>query len=164
MYLKNTLCQLTVIGLMVALISGCQSGPSKKMVRSDIPLTTIPTGTFVEPPAEYRMVFQPILFDYDKSSIRTDMQPALRKIAQWLNIHTKVRLRIEGHCDERGTEEYNLGLGERRALSVRRFIIDQGIDPTRTTTVSYGEERPANSDHNEIAWAENRRVEFKLAQ
>ena len=135
-----------------------------KTVKSDIPLTTVPSGTFVEPPEEFKFVFQPILFDFDRSSIRADMKQSLDNIADWMNIHAKVLLRLEGHCDERGTEEYNLALGERRALGVREYLVKKGVPADRLSTISYGEERPANSEHNEFAWAENRRVEFKLSQ
>jgi len=71
-------------------------------------------------------------------------------------------LRIEGHCDERGTIEYNLALGERRANSVKNYLVNYGIDPNRLTTISYGEERPKDPRHNEEAWAKNRRVEFVI--
>ncbi|MCD6460915.1 peptidoglycan-associated lipoprotein Pal [bacterium] len=160
---RNFFLSILLIAALTAL-AGCQSKPKGKAVKSDIPLTTIPSGTFVDPPDEFKFVFQPILFDFDRSSIRTDMKQSLSQVAQWMSVHSKVLLRLEGHCDERGTEEYNLALGERRALAVRELLVAKGVTAERLTTISYGEERPANSEHNEFAWAENRRVEFKLAQ
>lgn len=157
---KQNIIKFAAIGVAVLLVSGCQG----RNVKGDIPLSAVPAGTFVEPPAEYKSVFQPILFDYDKSVIRPDMEGSLQKVAEWMKAHSKILLRLEGNCDERGTEEYNLGLGERRALGVRKFLADLGVSPDRMTTISYGEEKPVNPAHNEIAWAENRRVEFKLSQ
>jgi peptidoglycan-associated lipoprotein len=136
----------------------------KGKVKGDIPLSAIPAGTFIDPPEEFKYIFQPILFDYDKSDVRADMQAGLNQVAEWMKTHPKVLVRIEGHCDERGTEQYNLALGERRALSVRRYLNEQGVPADRLFTISYGEEQPRNTQHTEIAWAENRRAEFKLAQ
>ena len=84
----------------------------------------------------------------------------LNQKAEVLRQYPDIRVRIEGHCDERGTVEYNLALGERRAEAARSYLIDLGIDPDRLTTVSYGEERPAVEGQNEAAWSQNRRDEF----
>lgn len=162
--MKQQLLTTCTLGLIVLILAGCQAPPKGKGVASDIPLSTIPSGTFVEPPAEYKHVFRPVLFDFDSSTIRSDMKQSLNEVANWMMNHPKIEVRLEGHADERGTEEYNLALGERRALSVRAYLVEQGISPQRLHTVSYGEERPANPAHNEFAWAENRRVEFKLSQ
>lgn len=158
--LLNLACAIS----MMFLIAGCQTNAKDKMVKGDIPLTTIPAGTFIDPPQEYRYIFQPILFDYDKSDIRADMRAGLNQVAEWMLTHPNVNVRVEGHTDERGSNQYNLGLGERRALSIRRYLTEQGVGANRLFTISYGEERPRNSAHNEIAWAENRRAEFKLSQ
>jgi len=163
MSLKSVFTHCAIFFLVVLVLTGCQTNKNR-MVKGDIPLTMVPAGTFVEPPAELKPIFQTILFDYDSSTIRRDMLPTLKQIANWLQTNSKIMLRIEGHCDERGTEEYNLALGERRALSVRKFLVDNKVTPERMITISYGEERPANQDHNEIAWAENRRVDFLLSQ
>lgn len=164
MSLKSMFTHCAIFCLTILVLSGCQTSSKNRMVKGDIPLSIIPAGTFVEPTAELKPIFQTILFDYDSSTLRRDMLPTLKQIANWLQTNTKIMLRIEGHCDERGTEEYNLALGERRALSIRKFLADHKVTPERMITISYGEERPANPDHNEIAWAENRRVNFLLSQ
>lgn len=117
---------------------------------------------------EERMAFEralnairdPVYFDFDRSDLRPEARETLNRKAQILRDYPDIRVRIEGHCDERGTVEYNLALGERRAESARQYLIDLGIDPDRLTTVSYGEERPAVEGRNEAAWALNRRAEF----
>ncbi|MBW1679996.1 MAG: peptidoglycan-associated lipoprotein Pal [Deltaproteobacteria bacterium] len=103
-----------------------------------------------------------IYFDFDKSDLKPEAQVVLKKKAEWLRNNPAYKLRIEGHCDERGTNEYNLALGERRAHSARNFLIALGISGDRIATISYGEERPVDPGHNEAAWAKNRRDEFKL--
>ena len=108
------------------------------------------------------LVFQEIYFDFDKYNIRPDMREILAHHARLLKENPTIKLRIEGHCDERGTIEYNLALGERRANSVKNYLVNYGIDPNRLTTISYGEERPKDPRHNEEAWAKNRRVEFVI--
>jgi peptidoglycan-associated lipoprotein len=105
-----------------------------------------------------------IYFDFDKSDLRADAQAVLKSKAEWLRKNSSYSLRIEGNCDERGTNEYNLALGERRAHSARNFLVALGVSQDRITTISYGEERPADPGHNEEAWAKNRRDEFKLIQ
>lgn len=106
------------------------------------------------------MMDEDVYFDFDKSTLTAEARDTLMRKAQWLRANTGVRLTIEGHCDERGTSEYNLALGDRRAEAARIFLVDLGIDPARLTTVSYGEERPADPGHNEQAWAKNRRAHF----
>lgn len=103
-----------------------------------------------------------IHFDFDKYYIRPDAAEILKKKAQWLKEHPEVHLLIEGHCDERGTEEYNLALGERRANSAKEFLVNLGIDPKRISVISYGEERPVDPRSCEEAWAKNRRDHFVI--
>lgn len=103
-----------------------------------------------------------IFFDYDRSEIRQDAETVLRRKVEILRASPAVDLRIEGHADERGSTEYNLALGQRRAESVRQFFLDFGLDQNRFTTTSYGEERPLVNEHNEAAWARNRRAEFVI--
>ncbi len=103
-----------------------------------------------------------IYFDFDKSELKPEAQIALKNKAAWLEKNPEYSLRIEGHCDERGTNEYNLALGERRANAAANFLKSLGISGDRIRTISYGEERPADPRHNETAWARNRRDEFKL--
>ncbi len=103
-----------------------------------------------------------INFDFDKSELKPEARAILVKKAEWLRNHEEFSVRIEGHCDERGTNEYNLALGERRANAAWKFLNALGISGSRMTTISYGEERAADPAHNEDAWAKNRRDEFKL--
>jgi len=103
-----------------------------------------------------------IYFDFDKSELKPEAQAVLEKKAAWLRAHPEYKVRIEGNCDERGTNEYNLALGERRANAAFKYLNALGISADRMTTISYGEERPADPRHNEEAWAKNRRDEFKL--
>jgi len=90
------------------------------------------------------------------------MRGLLNKNASLLNEHKNVRILLEGHCDERGTNEYNQALGQRRAKSIEQYLTDYGISSSRISTISYGEERPVAAGHNETAWAKNRRCEFKI--
>ncbi len=103
-----------------------------------------------------------IHFDFDKSFIRPDAEEILQRKAAWLKEHPNAKILIEGHCDERGTDAYNLALGERRALSAKKYLESLGIDPSRISIISYGEERPIDPRHNEEAWAKNRRAHFVI--
>ncbi|MDV2480249.1 MAG: peptidoglycan-associated lipoprotein Pal [bacterium] len=105
-----------------------------------------------------------VLFEFDKSHLTSEARDTLEDNATWLRDHSGVKVRIEGHADERGSVEYNLALGERRAMRVRSYLISLGIDSSRIFTISFGEERPKARGHNERAWAKNRRAEFKVAQ
>ena len=113
---------------------------------------------------EEKAVFKTVYFDFDKSEIRSDARPVLERVADYLKKSPAVKIVVEGHCDEMGTEEYNMALGERRALSVRRYLVTLGVAPERIGTVSYGEERPLDPAHNDAAWAKNRRCEFKIME
>jgi len=101
-----------------------------------------------------------IHFDFDKYDIRLGDAEILKENAALLKKYPNVKIQIEGHCDERGTNEYNLALGERRANSAKEYLISLGISPDRISTISYGEERPLDPGHNEEAWAKNRRAHF----
>lgn len=103
---------------------------------------------------------EPVYFAFDNSNIGSQQFPKLERAAQYLNSNPKAGLIIEGNCDERGSAEYNIGLGERRALSVRQYLVNLGIPESRLQTISYGVERPADPGHNEEAWMKNRRDEL----
>ena len=105
-----------------------------------------------------------IYFDFDKSFIRQEYRPVLTVKAEFLKATPNFNLRIEGNCDERGTNEYNLALGERRATSAKKFLVSLGISPDRIETISYGEERPLALGHNEDSWSQNRRDDFVLVK
>ncbi|MBT3351990.1 MAG: peptidoglycan-associated lipoprotein Pal [Nitrospinaceae bacterium] len=102
----------------------------------------------------------PVYFDFDKSGIRPDMRPVLDRKAQFLLDFPSVRIQVEGHCDERGTAEYNVALGHRRAQQTKDYLVSLGVSASRVDTVSYGEERPADPRSHELAWAKNRRAMF----
>ncbi|MFA5644958.1 MAG: peptidoglycan-associated lipoprotein Pal [Candidatus Ratteibacteria bacterium] len=118
---------------------------------------------FLAPSGEAAKVLVTIYFDFDDYSVKPVYRDTLLKIAEYLLANSHVSLLIEGHCDDRGTEEYNLVLGEQRALSVRRYLTGLGVSPQRLFTVSYGEEKPVDPAQNEEAWAKNRRAEFKVS-
>jgi peptidoglycan-associated lipoprotein len=101
--------------------------------------------------------FGDIHFDFDKSFIREDAKPILSGVADQLRKNKGLRLLIEGHCDERGTSEYNMALGDRRAESARAYLVSLGVPATAISTVSFGKEKPLDPGHNEAAWAKNRR-------
>ena len=103
-----------------------------------------------------------IYFAFDDASLSEQARNRLREKARWLRKNTDATVIIEGHCDERGTEEYNLALGSRRAESVKDFLVNAGVEASRLITISYGEEKPAVEGHNPEAWAKNRRVEFRI--
>jgi len=105
-----------------------------------------------------------VYFDYDSSEIRSEYVPLVAAHAQYLVKYPTARVRLEGHTDERGSREYNIGLGERRAQTVRRALLAQGVAEAQITTVSYGEERPAVEGSDEAAYGQNRRVELVQAQ
>ena len=106
---------------------------------------------------------QMVYFDYNQYDLRQDALDTLRMNAEKIKAAPGVVIQIEGHCDERGTQEYNLALGEKRALSTRSHLINLGVSGDRLITISYGEEDPADSGHNESAWAKNRRCQFNRA-
>jgi peptidoglycan-associated lipoprotein len=103
-----------------------------------------------------------IHFEFDSSTLTPEAQLTLKKKAEWLQNNPEAMSTIEGHCDDRGTSEYNLALGDRRATSAKNFLVDLGISASRLTTISYGEERPIDPGQNEDAWAKNRRCHFTI--
>jgi len=106
----------------------------------------------------------PIYFDFDKSNIRENQRDRIEKNAAFLKENKVVRVRIEGNCDERGTNEYNMALGERRAISAKKYLVNLGIHEDRMHTISYGEEKPLLYGHDEYSWAQNRRDDFVMVK
>lgn len=150
--------RVKVLGLMAALllVAGCGGG-------ADTGGSTDTGGssdTGTTDPQEYLVVNvgDRIFFDFDKSDLRPDAIDQLNRQAEFLNANGGITVVIEGHCDERGTREYNLALGERRASSAKRYLQSMGIGGGRMETISYGKERPAVLGSNEDAWAQNRRA------
>jgi peptidoglycan-associated lipoprotein len=107
---------------------------------------------------------QDILFDYDQSEIRADQMPRLQGNATWLKANPNVRFTVQGHADERGSQEYNLGLGDRRANAVKEFLASQGVADSRINIVSFGEERPSCQEQTEDCYQRNRRAAFVMNQ
>ncbi|MDD3618490.1 MAG: OmpA family protein [Desulfobulbaceae bacterium] len=106
----------------------------------------------------------PVYFDFDSSSIRPDQVERIEFNGDFLKENPAIRIRIEGNCDPRGTKEYNLALGERRAQSAKRYLVNLGIDESRMDTISWGEEKLLLHGHDEISWAQNRRDDFVIIQ
>jgi len=107
--------------------------------------------------------FSDVLFDFDSYIIKSEYYPLLDSLSGWLKSVDKVII-IEGHCDERGTQEYNLVLGQKRAEAVREYLLRKGVDPKKLKVISYGKEKPLDPRHTEEAWAKNRRAHFKVEQ
>jgi peptidoglycan-associated lipoprotein len=118
-----------------------------------------PVVVVLEDPIEKGYI-QDIFFDYDKSEIRPDSREKLDKAAGWMKQHPEAEFLLEGHCDERGTREYNLALGDRRANATKDYLVSLGVDAAKLKTISYGKERPFVEGHDESAWSKNRRTHF----
>jgi len=110
---------------------------------------------------EKKSLFDDVRFDFDKSVVTADGRKTCRIVADYLKKHPE-KLQIEGHCDERGTSEYNMALGERRATAVMSYLVSLGVPKAELSTVSFGEEKPLDPGHDEGAWAKNRRAHFVL--
>ena len=118
-----------------------------------------PVAPKPSPPIE---TFEDIQFNYDSAVLSAEAQKVLRRLVDWLRESPEKNVTIEGHCDERGTNEYNLALGDRRAQSTKAFLTSMGISADRLSTISYGEERPLDPASNESAWSKNRRAHFVI--
>lgn len=106
----------------------------------------------------------PVYFDFDSSAVRRDQGPRVENNAEFIKSQEDYDLKIEGNCDQRGTNEYNMALGERRALSVKKYMINLGVDEAKLSTISYGEERMLLHGHDELSWAQNRRADFVIVE
>ena len=141
---------------------GCTEDPkpAEEVVKAD----TTPPPPAAEPvkPVE-TFTAQTVYFAFDDYSLNSDAQSKLSGLADHLKAAQKTVVQVEGHCDERGSTEYNLALGERRAQAVKKYLGELGVDAARVAPVSYGEEKPAVEGHDEAAWAKNRRAEFTLS-
>ena len=107
-----------------------------------------------------KAALQRIHFDFDRSNIKPEYEPVLRENAAWMQQHPKTQVTVEGNCDERGSIEYNIALGDRRAKSAKSYMMNLGVSSGRLSTVSYGEERPLCTQHTESCWWQNRRDDF----
>jgi peptidoglycan-associated lipoprotein len=168
---------LPVIAVLVIALAVAVTGCKKKMAKEEPPPPPPKVEEVAPPPAPDttgqaarerqatmdadRARIVTVYFDYDRSDVRADQRDRIATNAEIFRRWTEWPISIEGHCDERGTVEYNLALGERRALAAKQALVAAGIEGARLSTVSYGEERAADSGHDETAWAKNRRAEFK---
>lgn len=163
--------RLALVGVAAASLAACASRPKPQPVApSEPPAPTQPSQPYTPPPQPpvssgvlpgsvqdfVVNVGDRVYFDTDEYTVRADAQPILAGQAQWLNRYPSVRVRIEGNADERGTREYNLALGARRANAIREFLIGQGVAAGRIETISFGKERPVDAGSSEEAWAKNR--------
>ena len=122
------------------------------------PAPAVPMGPAPGTPDDFVVnVGDRVFFDLDKAVLTASAQRTLGRQAAWLAQYPSATIMVEGHCDERGTREYNLALGDRRATSAKNYLVQLGIDPNRIETISYGKERPDAVGHNEAAWSQNRR-------
>lgn len=135
---------------LVGLTAGCACRTKKVDAADNLPVAT--AGT----------VMADVNFDFDSAELSSTAKGLLNSNAEYLRANPTVRVTIEGHCDERGTNEYNMALGFRRARSVESYMRNLGIEASRMGTVSYGEDLPLDPGHNESAWAKNRRAHFKI--
>ena len=161
------------IGLLAALALGCAHKPKPVEVAAEAPPPPRVEVAAPQPPPEEKAVeedLQAILrgavlhFDFDRAELRPESRARLDKVAEVLKERRAAKVRISGHCDELGTVEYNLALGQRRADVARQYLVTLGIDGSRVETVSFGEERPAVQGSDESAYAQNRRDELEPAQ
>ena len=169
----------TAIASIAFLTSGCACMHKKcvktapKQVKVEKPVTTTvkaPTTASTISQQQLKSIFQDIHFNFnkynlcyiDKWGIKQNVPEVLDRIAQYMKKHPKIRIRIEGNCDERGTVEYNLVLGWKRAMAAKQYLVSKGISPDRIEIISYGKSRPLDPRHNPYAWAKNRRDHFVI--
>jgi peptidoglycan-associated lipoprotein len=149
---------LAVFTLLVTavVLSGCAKRPATTQAAAPAPTGAASSTASTPSGTELADIF----FDFDKYDIRSGDAKTLDTNANWLKSNPNHLVLIEGHCDERGTNEYNLALGERRAKSTMNYLVSQGVQANRITIISYGEERPQCTEHSEACWSKNRRSHF----
>lgn len=152
-----------ILGLFaaVALVAACETGPDSGGGAKSTSFTT----PIVKPGTQEDLVVNVgdrVFFNYDKFSVKPGGRKTLEKQAAWMKTNPSVIVVIQGHADERGTREYNLALGDRRANSVKDYLVSLGVNPSRVSTISYGKERPVATGSNKAAWSQNRRGVTKV--
>jgi peptidoglycan-associated lipoprotein len=149
--------QILSLGALAAL--GCASTSTVEKAAPAANATKAPQEVAIQPASAPSL--QPVYFDTDQAVLRADARASLKDRVEAIRQHPELGIvTIQGHCDERGSEEYNLALGERRAAAVKRYLVDLGVPASRLETMTYGESRPAVTGHDETAWRYNRRSEF----
>jgi len=155
-----------VIGILAFSLAGCP--PKKQVVKEEPKVEDQQPPKPVEEPSlrgkDYKEVadISTVLFDLDQSTLRADARGILQKNSEVIKQHEDWEVLVEGHCDERGTTEYNLGLGQRRAAAVRQYYMTLGLSGAKIATISYGKENPACTEHTDGCWAQNRRGVTKV--
>lgn len=163
MILKTRKPWAAVAMAMTIGLVGCAEDKKPEEVVQPAPAEQPATPPETAPAASAAEVTQPVYFAFDDYSLNSEGQGQLNKLGEFLKSSASAVVQIEGHCDERGSVEYNLALGQRRAQSAKNYLVQLGIDASRLPTMSYGEEKPAVEGHDESAWAKNRRDEFVLS-
>ncbi len=164
----------TVVIFSLMSLTGCGK---KDVIDEELAVETVETETMGTPepldsPENSSMITEgrtsgpmlPVYFDFDASTIREDQVDRIVTNADFLKANTDLTIRIEGNCDARGTDEYNMALGERRAISAKKYLMDLGVPEDNMITVSFGEEKILNHGHDELAYAQNRRDDFVIVQ
>jgi peptidoglycan-associated lipoprotein len=159
--------KLLTLFAAVLLVAACETAPEETAATDTtgvVETPTVPSGPGGPTPGSQEdlllNVGDRVFFAFDRSDLNADSRATLEKLASWMTTYQNVTITLEGHCDERGTREYNLALGERRADAARDYLVALGVDGGRLSTISYGKERPAVLGSNEEAWAQNRRDVF----
>ena len=153
---------LAVLGLLSA-CAGDKAPEEPVMVdQATPPQDVLPSDYSGDTSGDMSISERTVYFAFDDYSLSGQSQSSLDELSNYMQSNSSVRVKLEGHCDERGSTEYNLALGQRRAQAVKDYLVQLGIDENRLPTISYGEEKPAVDGNNEAAWSQNRRVEFVL--
>jgi len=159
---------VTLAVVLVFVLSGCSH--TKKEIAETVPpeegieKAEVDEGVLEDLPVEVISNLSNIYFEFDKAVLSKEAIQELNEIGTWLLENPNTKIRIEGNCDERGTDEYNLALGERRARSAKNFLVSLGVASEKIITISFGEENPADPGQHEMAWAKNRRDEFNIVE
>jgi peptidoglycan-associated lipoprotein len=151
------------------LLTACEMGPNNKDSTSGSGNGGSSNGTYGSNSGSAMGELAPgvadrVFFGYDSSTLTSEGQQTLNNQAAWLKQHSGTKVTVEGHCDERGTREYNLALGERRATAAKKYLVSQGVSSSRVSTISYGKERPAVVGSDESSWSQNRRAVTVVSQ
>jgi peptidoglycan-associated lipoprotein len=171
--LRKQLFVFVLIGLFVLAFAACSKKPTTEVKTTpEVEVTEQPAAPVEEveetaqeeTPAIKMPVVNDVFFEFNKSQLTDEAKQTLADNARQLKEGGSMAVTIEGHCDERGTNAYNLALGERRANTAKDYLVSLGVDAGRVTTITYGEERPFDQGHNEAAWAKNRRAHFAVNQ
>ena len=160
---------VTIVITLVFVLWSCSHTTKEPVETAEVPEEGIESVEVDEDmledlPVEVVSNLSNIYFDFDSDVLQVQAKEELQKIGTWLSQNPNKRIRIEGNCDERGTDEYNLALGERRAVAAKNYLVSLGISPRNIITISFGEENPADPGHNEAAWTKNRRDEFNIVE